>query len=319
MTRCISLVAFAMLGQIPAGPCTAPPLPPDDKPAQTALAGAELTADPPFGGLFGRVQGLTESGPVPLAGALVIVRRDDHVLREVRTNDDGWYEIGEIPSGEYVVLARARGFQAQDARVTVEAGSKARHDFLLTPAPPAGAVVGRVFGLTDDGRVPLAGALVVLRRDGHVLREAHTNDRGWYEFADVPPGEYGLLARAEGFRPEDARIEVLPGGETRQDFLLPAAPPPGAILGRVLGRTDDGETPLDDAVLLLIRGPDVLRVALTGDDGRFAMDPVPPGAFALLAQARGYFPRVHRVVVMPGTEVRQVFLLEPLGGDTPAP
>jgi hypothetical protein len=51
---------------------------------------------------------------------------------------------------------------------------------------------------------------------------------------------------------------------------------------------------------------------VTNDDGRFEMGEVPPGVFALMAQAQGHHPGVQRVVVPPGEVVRAGFLLRPV-------
>lgn len=183
----------------------------------------------------------------------------------------------------------------------------------VDPVGEPGWIVGHVFGVVEGREVPLHGALVVLRRGDRVIREVHTNEEGGYVMREVAPGEYGMVARAEGFLPQGARVEVISEHETRQNFLLrPGDHRAGAIVGRVMEPSDGGPRPLAGALVTLHAGLHVIRQAVTNDDGRFEMPEVPPGVFALMAQAEHHHPGVRRVAVPPGEVVRAGFLLRPI-------
>ena len=199
--------------------------------------------------------------------------------------------------------------KADDSLIAARALQEPPGDTMLEP----GSIAGRVMGLVDRHEVPLAGALVTLLHENRVIRETHTNREGFYAMPEVPVGEYGIVARAEGFLPEDARIEVIAGHETQQNFLLHRSPAgPGEIVGRVMEPSAGGPRPLRGALVTLHAGPHVLRQALTNEEGFYEMAEVPPGVFALMAQAERHQPGAQRVVVTSGEASRVGFLLHPV-------
>jgi hypothetical protein len=161
---------------------------------------------------------------VPLAGALVQLFHEDVEVDHRRTNDDGHFVFEHVPVGEYVLVASHIGFLPQSFVAEVEAGDVVEHVFVLEPEPqePQGAFGGRVVGLVEEGEpVPIPRALVCLfGPDGEILRRTRTNHHGMFLMRHVPAGEYVAEARAEGWLPAEAAIEILPGELTRHRFEL---------------------------------------------------------------------------------------------------
>ena len=103
------------------------------------------------------------------------------------------------------------------------------------PAPKAPAA-GRVRGaITGPDRKPLSGRLVTLRMIGGAgeLRVTTTDERGQYQFRELPPGKYEVRVEAEGFEPGvKSGIEVKPPFQNVVDI-------PMRVLG-ALGPTGSG-------------------------------------------------------------------------------
>ncbi|MFH1748287.1 MAG: carboxypeptidase-like regulatory domain-containing protein, partial [Planctomycetota bacterium] len=178
---------------------------------------------PEPGAIVGLVLGALPGGePVPLGDSLVRLLRGDEEVAHFITNEDGFFEFGPIPPGEYVLVATHEGFHPQDFLVMLEPGAVVEHVFVLEPGgpPPPGVFVGQVLGDIDGQCIPLGGALVRLfNPDGEVCRTI-TNPYGLFVMWDVPPGTYMALAEAEGWLPTDAEVEIFPNQPTFFIFHL---------------------------------------------------------------------------------------------------
>jgi iron complex outermembrane receptor protein len=84
--------------------------------------------------------------------------------------------------------------------------------FVLVSAPlwaqTGAAVTGRV---TLDAGDPMAGAAVVLEE---LKREVRTGEDGTYRFDDIPPGNYHVSVRAEGYSTRRTEVTVTDQGAT---------------------------------------------------------------------------------------------------------
>ena len=83
--------------------------------------------------------------------------------------------------------------------------------------------------ITGPDRKPLSGRLVTLKTVGGAgeLRVTSTDERGQYQFRDLPPGSYEVRVEAEGFEPGvKAGIEVKPPFQNVVDIPMRAAGPP---------------------------------------------------------------------------------------------
>jgi hypothetical protein len=105
-----------------------------------------------------------------------------------------------------------------------------------TSAPPAAGVrlagdrsdpqVLTVAGsvTTLDGRIPLAGVLVVLSAaDGQIAAQAFTDENGRYRLNAAQPGQYRLKTNTEGFKPTDQPLELVAGAPRAVDITLTLA------------------------------------------------------------------------------------------------
>lgn len=104
------------------------------------------------------------------------------------------------------------------------------------PPPARAPTVGRVRGaITGPDRKPLSGRLVTLKMIGGAgeLRVTTTDERGQYQFRELPSGKYEVRVEAEGFEPGvKSGIEVKPPFQNVVDI-------PMRVLG-ALGPTGSG-------------------------------------------------------------------------------
>jgi len=154
-----------------------------------------------------------------------------------------------------------------------------------TEQPPA-TIRGRV--TTADGR-PLTNAhLRLARQEGGRPRNQDTDDDGAFEFADVPPGTYVIVASRSGFassNTNNVNFTVAPG-ETKEhvDVSLRRL---SAIVGRVV---DDNGDPVEGASITATRlrpgGGRRLANAQsrrTSELGRFRLYNLQPGDYVISA------------------------------------
>jgi iron complex outermembrane receptor protein len=83
---------------------------------------------------------------------------------------------------------------------------------LAAPFPAAGQSGGTVSGkVTRETGDVMTGALVQIEE---LKRETRTGPDGAYRFENIPPGQYHLSVRAEGYTSRRAEVEVTPQGAT---------------------------------------------------------------------------------------------------------
>jgi protocatechuate 3,4-dioxygenase beta subunit len=168
------------------------------------------------------------------------------------------------------------------------------------PAPREGELLGRV---VSEPETPVAQAELLLEREltGWELpppgRTARTGSDGRFRFADLEAGaRYRLRAQHPDWAPALRRgIRIEWGRGTRlPDLDLSAG---GSVEVRV--ESADGQA-IAGAIVEALAGdfasgparrgaePEVLRSAVTGNEGRARLERLPPGLIGLRARARGF-------------------------------
>lgn len=267
--------------------------------------------------LAGRV--LDAADDRPIADAVVTAEADGMTVRTI-SDADGRYATS-VPETDRRIWIRAPGYGL--ARV-------------LAPEGPAESVVrlrraGRVSGRVvdaGDGR-PVGGIEVrTLRGDGEPGFVATTDAEGRFAFAEVPFGDFVLVARGGGrstaevhrprpYEPAPAALRVAPG-ETREMEL------PVEVAVRIEGRAVDAAGAAV-AGTVVRAGPageeepgDLGAVAVTDEAGRFAFDDVPARTPWRVVAADGS-PAVEPLVGEPGETIRvDVRLVPPAPAVVPA-
>ncbi len=223
-------------------------------------------------------------GNRPIAGARVAVESGlstpegwsaEATRNEAVTDAEGRFRLEGIGRAPVRLSARARGFGRAE-RSGVRAGASVEL-FLFPGATLAGAV-------RDDGGRPVKGATV--RAVGDTSWNAppteRTDERGEFELAVFPPGEYTVVAREGGRAPGIASVVVEPEGEATVSLTVSDG---GYATGRIV---DAAGRPLAGRVRLEVfddRGlPDFASDGVAAEakaDGTFALGPLPLGALGI--------------------------------------
>lgn len=90
-----------------------------------------LRPAPPPGRFVGQVLGGRLQ--LPLEGAMVVVLHDGRPVAQTRTNRAGEFEFPELPPGEHVAVAHARGFEPERVEIEIFSGRTTEHTFILRP------------------------------------------------------------------------------------------------------------------------------------------------------------------------------------------
>jgi len=241
---------------------------------------------------------------------------------EVTTTTDatGRYEFTDLLTGAYSVTATHPTTQ-QTAAATpnpeLKAGETRRADILFTAAAPTPRTLA---GTVSGAGVPIAGAVIAVKRDGQLVATLTTDLNGAFSIADLAAATYALDVSAPGFVSLTRQVVFDPtAGLTITLELTPLSNDPG--VGRISGRVYDNATggPLGGATVELLVGAAVkatqtsTAVFQTGTTV-FNFDfSIASGAYQLRVRKEGYRTQTRAVELAPGGSVINLeFRMEPL-------
>lgn len=328
---------------------------PGDAIADIRLSSGQSGTDYDFGELLpsrigGRVfadrngNGVFDAGEPLLGGVTVqLLDASGRLLATAQTDASGQYKFGGLAPGVYAVnelqpagyfdgperIGTAGGTLAPPdgmATIVLASGTDARdYDFAeLEPASLSGYVYedDNDNGLRDPGERGIAGVRVMLLDaiGGPTGLWAETDAAGFYRFANLAPGTYGLAeVQPEGYL--DGRdTPGSAGGQAENPGDLIATIPlhphqdgvdynfgelrPATLAGMVYADTnengipDAGESPIAGVMVTLVDGStgQVVAATTTGPDGRYQFRDLRPGVYEVREmQPAGYFDGKDRV------------------------
>ena len=263
-----------------------------------------------WGGLSGKVTDAITT--LPLSGATIQAFNEERGFIQRRFYEttslaDGTYEFSGLPSGRYILMAKAAGYlkeywqEADSLRnatiVTMADGNDVTGiDFTLV----AGAsIAGVITGAAD--RMPLAGAFIEAQsKNGRIRMTAQSDLEGKYTIKGLESGSYLVNASLPGYIPQwyDSvltRSEATPvvtdppNASSGIDFSLSKiAPLPRSISGIIVD--DSTSLPVANAQIMAIpvRALTWPRRTLSTKDGAYSFTGLSTGQYVLLISARGY-------------------------------
>jgi len=207
------------------------------------------------------VSGRVTEGGAPLAGVTVAAGQAEAV-----TGQDGRYALAGLPAGTYAAAARKDGYLFSPAARNVTVGpDQAGVDFA---AERAYFVSGRV----TEGQAGRGGATVTVG-----TRQAVTAADGTFAVTGLRAGQYQASASLAGYVLSPASVPVTLGPDA-QGLAFEAR-----RAYRVSGRVNENGTGLP-GVTVVAGGSQ----AVTGADGRYALDGLVAGSYAVGASRPGY-------------------------------
>ncbi len=243
-----------------------------DEVAQQGALTLALEAAIPVDGVVVDAQG----NPAP--GAQVSLYASGALPQSTVTGQGGGFAF-EVGQGTYRLVARLGDQMAEPQEpLSLLVGQQARG--LVLRLRPGATVRGWV--VQRRGGAPVAGAEVSARLAGHegALAAAVTDAEGRFTLSGLPSGPATLHARADGHAPRVQSVALTTEQEEELTLEL-------ASLGKVSVLAHDAaNAPLAEVEVQL---SGALRAApgLTGADGRFTFEGVPPGEVRLTAARAG--------------------------------
>ncbi|HUT24382.1 MAG TPA: carboxypeptidase-like regulatory domain-containing protein [Sumerlaeia bacterium] len=306
------------------------------------LSGQVTTADfalsplgSEVGAIFGKVIDARTTEPLADAqvwvvpyGAITIQNAIPQVvLGQAVTDENGEYEIVDLPVGPVIVFAAREGYRTAHRWALVEADQSTQVDFALQPvfAPETGHLVGTVRDAQNERPIPRAMVILAprdnlafaLSRRLDLLRHTLTDSNGQYAFRHVPVGPYRVLVKKTAYRPAAQSVAIEAGQVSELNFLLQRCGPP--LFGSLGGQVTDavaGE-PIAHAFVRLCEvseadseedqtdpggfGLQATGLTATTDERGFYRFPrVLEGKYVVQAFRRGYEPASRRARVIRG-------------------
>jgi protocatechuate 3,4-dioxygenase beta subunit len=277
----------------------------------TVAAGQSTSADFSLEAA-GRITGqVKEAGTsASLANATVTAYLASQPVAAATTDSNGMYVIEtSTASSEYAVAAAKVGYQTQTkGHIAVTLGETTYVNFSLEALPRlTGHVRGAATGL------PLIGASVEVYSGVSLVASAVTSaPDGLYRFgSSLPPGEYSVTARRQGFLDQtQAGVAVSIGQTAEVDFALELSQ--GQIAGQVL-ESGTG-TPVGGASVEARLGGLLKGSATTADNGMYAIPALEVGEYDVTASKRYYVSQTQTSVAVALGQTTQVdFALAPCG------
>ena len=210
------------------------------------------------------------------------------------TDDQGRFEIGDVPPGTYMVSCRADGYrdaEVKDVEVP-EGGAAGPVDLTLASA------YGLVVSIDGHDGAPLAGAQVTVgERDGrdYIVQWEDTTDATGQFRLHVRTADIEVVASADGHVNARRRTKLVIGEEGQVKLILQ---PGGAMKGRIVSK-DTGKAPEDMGKSRLFLSRSVVGRGSSGpvgigigvdDEGWFTDRGLAPGPYSLTVRGAGYRP-----------------------------
>lgn len=248
-------------------------------------------------------------------------------VRETQSDEDGYFEVKELPAGNYQVMAQKEGYKFALRGEPLR--SDGYHEIKNFQVVLEEAGTGRysVFGTVKDSTgANLSGAKVFLSGLGTenlqgVGREETTNGSGEFVFDGVEIGTYMLRAEYEGYSPKTLGRVLLDEPNT---IVMRAS---ATVRGRVLVK-NSRQAPENGYTVraALLEGTDedsesggimaIMESAVSGETSHFFQDPqgqyemsLAAGTWRLEGSARGLTPARQPITLEPGQVLENIDLL----------
>ncbi len=277
----------------------------------------------------------------PIADALVWAyhvngeSQIDSSFYEVASDENGHYYFDFLPAGLFRITAHHPDYYDASSEVESVDGEMAiTKDFKLTPRKHHynNSVSGMISDCNSGNPLPNVYVVLYISADRPCLLTTISDREGNYQFKNIPPNVYNLIAFKGGYKTYELERKLDIKCDTHienLDFvMLPKTnDAPGRLTGYVYA--NDGMVHLVDSVKtvrdLLILPPPVYpaRIELfritddnaiyyhstwTNPDGSYRLRGITPGDFLMVVRARGYKKYSEHISIQSGYNEKIVYL-----------
>jgi hypothetical protein len=219
----------------------------------------------------GNVTDGTTFQPIPYAN--VTAYKGSTLVKLVTTDTAGKYKM-TLLTGIYTLKCTKSGYNPS-SDIPINLTENLTIDFMLYPE---GTDVGSIAGTVFCKGIGLRDATVTLYTNKTLVDIKKTDDKGFYRFTNLKPGEYVLTVSKKGYSTVQKIVYVEPGRETIANFVLNIIP--GKIKGKVV---DEFEKPTSAEINLI----ELNLTASANETGEFVIT-VEPGEYTILITKQGY-------------------------------
>jgi hypothetical protein len=223
----------------------------------------------------------------PLANAYVYATLSNRSVWTL-TDENGRYQINELPRATYAMSADTRGYHSQGASASVSPNSTTTADMVLAPlSEPVGNIYGYIYDILSGNNVN--NATVTLISDLGWSLTVNTGGGNSYGWNNLPARtRYRLAATAENYR-TTSRVNIVlrPNRDNRVDlFIASVLTSVGSLSGRVYDiRTGN---PIPNAFVQVATQGRPISV-FADNNGVFQFNDLPPVLYGLYAWHPDYY------------------------------
>ncbi|RMF13122.1 MAG: hypothetical protein D6761_11705 [Candidatus Dadabacteria bacterium] len=177
--------------------------------------------------------------------------------------------------------------------------------YVFLPPKPELPKEGRIEGVIYDARdrSPVAGAVITF--PGTNMTALVTREDGRYLTYQFPVGPVKVRVDAKNYQSAETTVNVVPGQNTKQDFVLQYAEQAGELIGQISNPDGQG---LPGVIEIKEKG--VGPITADQKTGQFQAK-LKPGVYTLRAVVPGYDPQLKRVRVANKRRTVVNFVLKP--------
>ena len=138
---------------------------------------------------------------------------------ETKTLFDGSFMFEELEAGSHVVDIFLEGYTRQARNIEVKEGEEVEVEIHLGPELGDAKIYGYV--IDEETREPLKeGGSVYMFRPTSNKNSPIDPDTGYYEFAELPPGNYTIWTSILDHEEQNRSVALQDGELRREDFLV---------------------------------------------------------------------------------------------------